>query len=143
MKKHSQNERPDGVGADDDPERSPFSRDALGVETAGPGERAVDDAHHAAWQRLSTALRRAMVASIDLGSATETLTSLADQAETLADALEHGATGRSVPLFGPGDESDPALLSARMPFSPVSGAFNPVAPPLRVLPHGPRAHRWW
>jgi len=88
------------------------------------------------WQRLANALRRAAHASLDANGDPATLDRLATQAEALAEEIEAIATGNPLPLFAMVDfEGD---LGRIIPFSPVMGRLNPIAPPISIRRDGDR-----
>jgi acyl-coenzyme A thioesterase PaaI-like protein len=77
--------------------------------------------------RIVQALRAATRATVVLGAPLDDLRALADRAEALAGDLASHAPPPAARPF-PAYSSNPIDL----PFSPVSGAFNPVAPELRL-----------
>jgi acyl-coenzyme A thioesterase PaaI-like protein len=87
--------------------------------------------------RIVDGLRDAVDASIRVSAPLEELTALADQAQALARSLEARRGERLVPRYvAPFDTADPnALIS----FSPVTGRYSPLAPPVevRVVPGDP------
>jgi len=91
---------------------------------------AMGDDERLEWQRLVGALRRCIDASVQLAGTAEELASLTSQAEALAVAMAEHAGERGVALFGGGAESEPDAVSGGVPFSPVMGQLNPIAPPL-------------
>ena len=88
----------------------------------------------AEWQRLTQELRRVMAASVELDVPSDSVRELADRVHELANHISEKAPGRGVPLYGSGWQSrtEPVDLATTMPFSPIIGAFNPLASPLRV-----------
>jgi len=78
--------------------------------------------------RVVGGLRRAIAASVSLAGSADALARLADRAEAFAGEVELGALGRPVPLMTPW-QSAPAL-SGMLPYSPIMGRANPIAPPL-------------
>jgi acyl-coenzyme A thioesterase PaaI-like protein len=86
--------------------------------------------------RIVSELRRCIDAAVTLRAPLEELTSMADQARALADALHARWEGRPVPRYGPGlDGDDPNAMIA---FSPVTGRYSPLSPPIEIaLATGP------
>ncbi len=78
--------------------------------------------------RLVRALRASTLASVTLDASTDALRALADRAEALAGALAPFAAKRPFPAYS----ADPTDL----PFSPVSGPFNPMAPEVAFVTEG-------
>jgi len=87
--------------------------------------------------RVLAGLRRAIEASVSLCAPAEALAELADRSERLAAALESSTGERPVPRYA--SRFDPADPNAMIAYSPITGWFNPLAPPveLRVEPGDP------
>jgi len=90
------------------------------------------------WSKLSQALRRAVAASMDIAADPQRVAELAAQAEALASALEGVAHGNPLPLFGASRQPEQSM-SGFLPFSPLMGHLNPLAPPLVVRSEDGRA----
>lgn len=85
------------------------------------------------WLRLVASLRRAIQAAVELDAPPGRLRQLADRVAEISRELEAHAAGRPVPLYHPSPESLAAdELNAMLPFSPVMGRYNPLAPPIAV-----------
>lgn len=83
---------------------------------------------HHALQRVNDQLRRLNEAAIFLNQDSETLNALAAQIEHLADQMAGMQGERMLPQFHhPAVATDP---NAFLSYSPVSGRFNPTAPPI-------------
>lgn len=101
------------------------------------GEQGVPDASQRSLLRIAASLRRAIDASVDLAGSPEALERLAERVEAATAALEQAATGKLIPLMGWYEgHPDP---SGMLPYSPVMGRLNPVAPPLRLHIEGSTA----
>jgi hypothetical protein len=88
------------------------------------------EAQRRALLRLVDGLRVAIEASVSLSAPEAELAALADDAHALARALAARSGKRPIPRYGPGlDPHDPNAL---IPFSPVTGRYNPVAPPVEL-----------
>jgi acyl-coenzyme A thioesterase PaaI-like protein len=93
---------------------------------------------HPDWLRLAEAIRRQIVACVEMDAEPETIANLAEQAELLATALESEAKGKRFGLVEAmwgeiGDAMD------YLPFSPIMGRLNPASSGLRVRREGERA----
>jgi acyl-coenzyme A thioesterase PaaI-like protein len=87
--------------------------------------------------RLVAGLRRTIDASVALQASREELAALADRAHALADDLGARRCGRPVPRYNP--PLDPADPNAMIAYSPITGRYNPLAPPVELsLEPGPR-----
>jgi acyl-coenzyme A thioesterase PaaI-like protein len=86
--------------------------------------------------RIVSELRRCIEAAVTLRAPLDELAAMADQARALADALHARWEGRPVPRYGPGvDGDDPNAMIA---FSPVTGRYSPLSPPIEIaLETGP------
>jgi hypothetical protein len=80
--------------------------------------------------RVVDALRGAIEASVSLSAPLQELTVLADQAQALARALGERRAGKAVPRYG--QVFDPRDPNAMIAFSPITGRYNPLAPPVEV-----------
>jgi hypothetical protein len=80
--------------------------------------------------RVVDGLRRAIEAAVTLRAPLDELTSLAARTHALADALAARSGQRPVPRFTP--EFDARDPNATIAFSPVTGRFSPLAPPVEV-----------
>jgi acyl-coenzyme A thioesterase PaaI-like protein len=87
--------------------------------------------------RVVDGVRRAIEASVSLQAPASELAALADRAHALAGALEARAGSRPIPRYHAGvDAADP---NATITFSPITGRFNPLAPPVELaLVPGPQ-----
>lgn len=87
-----------------------------------------------AWERLTREVRRVLEGAVTLQAHAAAVDALADRAAGLADALA-SASG-AVPMDHVAG-SDPRArrsdeLDRLLPFSPITGRFNPIAPPLHM-----------
>jgi len=80
--------------------------------------------------RVVDGVRRAVEASVSLTAPQDALTALADQAQALADALCARSGDKPIPRYHAG--IDPADPNAMLPFSPITGRYNPLAPPVEI-----------
>jgi acyl-coenzyme A thioesterase PaaI-like protein len=80
--------------------------------------------------RVVDGLRGAIEASVSLSAPLEELASLADQTETLARSLRARSGEKAIPRFDPA--FDPNDANAMIAFSPVTGRYNPLAPPVEL-----------
>jgi acyl-coenzyme A thioesterase PaaI-like protein len=83
--------------------------------------------------RIIDGLRRAIDAAVSLRAPLEELTALADQTHALAGALQarQDPSGtKPIPRYSP--ELDPSDPNAMIAFSPVSGRYSPLAPPVEL-----------
>ncbi len=81
-------------------------------------------------RRLVDGLRRAVDASVSLDLPAGELSKLADDADALATALARGSGNKPFPRYGGALEaSDP---NSMLPFSPITGRYNPLSPPVEV-----------
>lgn len=79
-------------------------------------------------RRLVDALRRAVDASVSIDLPADELSSLADRAHALAAALAERSGKKPFARYGGAlDPDDPSSI---LPFSPVSGRYNPLSPPM-------------
>jgi hypothetical protein len=86
--------------------------------------------------RLIDGLRRAIEAAVSLNAPLEELSSLADRTHALAAALLARSGSKPIPRYGP--RFDPLDPNAMIAFSPVSGRYSPLAPPIELaLEPGP------
>ncbi len=115
-----------------------FTEDHLFSEHTDRVSSEMGDAERLAWQRLTRSLRRCVEAAVDLSASTDEIEAACERADALADELAALARGRGIALFGGGAESEPEAVSAGVPFSPVMGQLNPVAPPLVLRRDGDR-----
>jgi acyl-coenzyme A thioesterase PaaI-like protein len=89
------------------------------------------------WLRLVDALRTALHASVDLDAPPARLRELAERAAALGKELAAHAGGKPVPIFqAQEDPGRPGALNGYLPFSPVMGHYNPVAPPVEFALEG-------
>jgi len=107
-----------------------FSHEHLFSQHSDRIESSMGDAERVEWQRLANALRRCIDATTTLAGDAGALASLSRRAEDLADEMATLSGARGVALFGGGAESAAGAISAGVPFSPVMGQLNPIAPPL-------------
>jgi acyl-coenzyme A thioesterase PaaI-like protein len=115
-----------------------FSEEHLLGQHSDRLQSAMGDAERLEWRALVQALRQAVEASVGLDADVAAIAELRAKTEALADALAARAPGRGIALFGGGAESPPEALSAGVPFSPVMGQLNPIAPPLVLHVDGDR-----
>lgn len=115
-----------------------FSHEHLFSQHRDRIESTMGDAERLEWRRLADALRRCIDAATTLGGDASALASLARGAEDLAREMAALSGERGVALFGGGAESEPGAMSAGVPFSPVMGQLNPIAPPLVLHRDGDR-----
>ncbi len=90
------------------------------------------DPQHLALRRLVRAIRRVVAHSVHMIADAETLNSLAEHAESLADAMQPNAGTRPFDKFYPPRyflRDEPSLI---LPFSMIGGIYNPIAAPLRI-----------
>lgn len=112
---------------------SPRPTGLAGTELSGGPRLEVSRELRAEWLRLVASLRRAMHASVELDAPPGRLRQLADRAAEIARDLQTHAGGRPVPLYHPRpDALAPDDLNAMLPFSPVMGRYNPLAPPIAL-----------
>ena len=91
------------------------------------------------WLRLVAALREGLHAAVDLDAAPARMRELASQAAAFSKELRAHARGCPVPLHHARPESlEPEALNAFLPFSPVMGRYNPLAPPVEFRLEGER-----
>lgn len=81
-------------------------------------------------RRLVDGLRRAVDASVSLDLPAAELSRLADEAQALSDALTRGSGKKPFPRFG--GALDPRDPHSMLPFSPVTGRYNPLSPPVEI-----------
>lgn len=95
------------------------------------------DARRAAHAGLVAELRRLIEASVVLDAPVAVLEGLrAGVAELSGVATQHAhETGKAFPRFG---AFEPGDTNAVLPYSPVSGALNPLAPPVHMRVEGQR-----
>lgn len=118
--------------------------DASGADSRGVGLELSADLRRE-WQGLVAALREGAHWVVGLDAAPARVRELAAQASALSQALRAHARGCPAPLY-PGQprsgsqppESDPQALGAWLPFSPVVGRYNPLAPPVSLSREGDR-----
>jgi acyl-coenzyme A thioesterase PaaI-like protein len=80
--------------------------------------------------RVIDGLRRAIEAAVSLQAPLDELVSLADQTHALAGALMARSGTKPIPRYEPRlDPSDPNSMIA---FSPVTGRYSPLSPPIAV-----------
>jgi acyl-coenzyme A thioesterase PaaI-like protein len=80
--------------------------------------------------RVIDGLRRAVNAAVSLDLSAAELSVLADEAQALARALDKGSGQKPFPRYGgPLDALHP---NAILPFSPVTGPYNPLSPPVEI-----------
>ena len=115
-----------------------FSPEHLFSQHADRVESEMGDAERLAWQRLTGALRRCIDASVRLSASADEIDRLTADAEALAESMARHAGTRGIALFGGGAESAPDTVSSGVPFSPVMGQLNPIAPPLVLQRDGDR-----
>jgi acyl-coenzyme A thioesterase PaaI-like protein len=86
--------------------------------------------------RLTDGLRRAIEASVSLSLPAAELSELADRVDALASALGKRSGQRPFARYGSFDPLDPNTM---LPFSPVTGRYNALSPPieLEVVEGGP------
>ena len=80
--------------------------------------------------RVVAGVRRAIEASVSLGAPLAELTALADRAHALAGALEGRSGTKPIPRYHA--SIDPADPNGMIPFSPVTGRYNPLSPPVEI-----------
>jgi acyl-coenzyme A thioesterase PaaI-like protein len=86
--------------------------------------------------RMAARLRSLIAASLEVDPHAEELPELLDDLDALGARFDALATGRGVPLFGESKDGD---LNPVLPFSPMMGRANPVAPPIELDFDGKRA----
>ena len=79
--------------------------------------------------RLTDGLRRAIGASVSLSLPAAELSELADRVDALASALGERSGRRPFARYGSFDPRDP---NAMLPFSPVTGRYNALSPPIEL-----------
>jgi len=109
----------------------------VGSELSGGARLEIAKELRGEWLRIVTSLRRAVHASVELDAPPARLRELADRvAEITRELLAH-ASGRPVPLYHPDpDGVGPDGLNALLPFSPITGRYNPLAPPVSLALEG-------
>jgi acyl-coenzyme A thioesterase PaaI-like protein len=90
------------------------------------------EAHRAELLRLVRGLKAAGLATTSVDAPQETLAALADQAEALAAALEAASSRYKGRWPFPAFSAD----SIDLPFSPISGPFNPTSPEVAISTEG-------
>lgn len=115
-----------------------FSTGHLYSQHADRVASTMSDEERLEWRRLANALRRCIDASTTLAGDASALAALTRRADALADEMSALAGERGIALFGDGAESEPDTVSGGVPFSPVMGQLNPIAPPLVLHPDGER-----
>ena len=104
-----------------------------GTELSGGPRLEISRELRAEWLRLVASLRRALHASVELDAPPGRLRHLADRVAEVSQELQVHARGRPVPLYHPRpDALAPDELNAMLPFSPVTGRYNPLAPPIAL-----------
>jgi hypothetical protein len=79
--------------------------------------------------RLADGLRQAIDASVSANLCGDEISGLADRVHEVANALRNGSGERPFSRYGALDALDP---NAMLPFSPVTGRYNALAPPVEV-----------
>lgn len=115
-----------------------FSEDHLFSQHADRVTSAMGDSERREWQRLARALRRCIAGSVRLAGDVDALALLTREAEALAGSIETHSGARGIGLFGGGGEDHGDAVSGGVPFSPVMGQLNPIAPPLVLQREGDR-----
>jgi acyl-coenzyme A thioesterase PaaI-like protein len=96
-------------------------------------ERRMDEftqAHRAELLRVVDGLRGAIEASVSLSAPLDELRALADQAHALARSLKARSGQKPIPRYGPPfDPNDPNAMIA---YSPITGPYSPLAPPVKL-----------
>ncbi len=106
-------------------------RGPAGSEILGGARLEVAAELRAEWLRLVASLRQALHAAVELDAPPGRLRELADRVAEISRELSAHAGGRPVPLSHPHPETlAPKELNAALPFSPVMGRYNPLAPPI-------------
>jgi len=112
------------------PSRSAAAPASTAPLVVRPEAHGVSERDQRALLRIAGSLRAALEASVDVTGSTEVLEHLAEQVEATADALAAASTGKPIRLMGwYADEPEP---SGMLPYSPVMGRLNPMAPPMRL-----------
>ena len=107
--------------------------------SAGAARLEVTEELRSQWLRLVDELRSAVHASVDVDAAPGRLRELADRARDLAQDLTASAGGAPIPLFcGEALRPGATQIDQLLPFSPVMGRYNPLAPPLALTLDGDR-----
>jgi acyl-coenzyme A thioesterase PaaI-like protein len=102
-----------------------------GPEISGGARLEISAELRTEWLRLVASLRQALHASVELDAPPGRLRELADRVAEISRELSLHAGGRPVPLSHPHPETlAPKELNATLPFSPVMGRYNPLAPPI-------------
>lgn len=105
-----------------------------GSEISGGPRLELSSEVRAEWLRLAASLRQAVHASVELDAPPGRLRELADRVAELSREITAHAGGRPVPLSHPRPETlAPNDLNAALPFSPITGRYNPLAPPVRLV----------
>jgi len=91
------------------------------------------DEERQALHRVNQALRRLIEQSIRLKAPADTLDSLAQQLEQAAEQLDPHTSTRALEYYNPNYGDD---INRIQPYSPISGNYNPVAPPLEYRTDG-------
>lgn len=104
-----------------------------GSEISGGARLELASELRAEWLRLVASLREALHAAVELDAPPGRLRELADQVAEISRELSAHAGGRPVPLSHPHPERlASGELNAALPFSPVMGRYNPLAPPIEL-----------
>ncbi len=112
-----------------------------GTDERTGDDAALSDSHPFAAEgegrlRMAARLRGLVAASLEIDPDAPALPALLDDLDALAARFDAIATGRRVPLFGESKDGD---LNPVLPFSPIMGRANPVAPPIELEFDGTRA----
>ncbi len=119
--------------------RSTSTADSRSLGAASASRLEVTEELRSEWLRLVDELRRAIHASVDLDAPPGRLRELADRVRDLAKDLVASAGGAPIPLFQPEQMRPGATqIDQLLPFSPVMGRYNPLAPPLEITLDGDR-----
>ena len=83
-----------------------------------------------AWERLVDALRQAISHTVQLDAPLDALEEITAHAQVLSSMLSRFSGAKPVPRFQM--PFDPASPQSYLPYSPVAGALNPLAPPVAL-----------
>ena len=99
------------------------------------GDPAFGDAQEKELRRLVEALRGLIEHSVSLNAPADRLSALAERIEALREEIASLSDNRPLAHFR---RPENAELNPVLPYSPVTGHFNPISPPLHLRDEGER-----